>query len=306
MKIPPVLFGIIGPERNKKMRMVKLGRILENAAKMIGREVAALGVPDQWKAIAALAIMEGWKKIAAEKLPMLRRVEYRRYRPNWKPDEGYVEGMEVWYEGEYYRALITGISEEPSKGDGWKQLNMGEVAAFIGWEQPWENTIIDVAGVDKNNFAYEADPKYNPNAKPVTVTGISSMGVTLKTPAPKGVWCVFIPAFPAITFEKWEAGRRYEAGECAYDEEEKEVYQAIKDVESGSGKPSANKDKWAEVRVPIEIENFLVKWIMPDLMTEDQSKYQSRAAADRAFEELCERYCESNGENRMKLGRFHR
>lgn len=75
------------------MKTVKLGTILENAARLAGRQVSLMGVPDNWKALAALSLGEGFRRIAAEKFPMMQRVEYRRYRPEWLSNVGWTRGQ---------------------------------------------------------------------------------------------------------------------------------------------------------------------------------------------------------------------
>ena len=58
------------------MKTARLGTILENAARLAGRQTAVMGVPDNWRALAALSMNEGLRKIASEKFPMMRRVEF--------------------------------------------------------------------------------------------------------------------------------------------------------------------------------------------------------------------------------------
>ena len=62
----------------------------------------------------------------------------------------------------------------------------------------------------------------------------------------------------------------------------------------------------APLRISDTFESFLTRLVAVDFLTEDQGKYQTRAAADKEFDDLCERYHEGNGECRVRTGRFMR
>lgn len=288
------------------MRQIKLGQILENAGRLTGRQVGLLGVPESWKMIAALAIEECIRKIAAEKLPMLQRIEYRHYRPAYESSAEYARGNEVWYKGNYWRLEAEYAGVEPGVDETWRKLDMSEVAAFIAWDQPWENTVIDRGGVDTARFAYTADPKYSPDAKPIANVRMTEFGIVLPAPAPKGVWVRFVPQYQKVSFVEFEAGKAYEAGEAVYVAAEKEVYQAWKDVPAGDTLPVQDPEHWDRVRLPEIFEGWMTRAVAVEFLTEDQGKYQTKAAADREFEELCARYHEGNGETRARTGRFCR
>ena len=85
------------------MNEIKFGTILENAARLAGRDPATLPIPSGWKVLAGMAIESGLHAIAAEKFPLMQRVEFRRYRPDYDPQAVYAYGQEVWFEGEYRR-----------------------------------------------------------------------------------------------------------------------------------------------------------------------------------------------------------
>lgn len=286
------------------MRTSNFGTILENAARLAGRQVGLVGVPDNWKALAALAVNDGMRRIAAEKFPMMRRVEFRRYRPTWRSNVGWTAGQECWFDGAYYQLYSDAPSGAPDSVDsGWRKLKMAEVAAFIEWEQPWEPTAIDRGSVDVNRFAYVTDPRQNPNATPVKAVGMSDLGVLLQAPAPEGVYVMFAPRFPNITFTEWEDDCAYQAGVVVYYSHTKTCFQAVEDVAAGESAPSSNS-KWIPLYVPDVFEGYLTRLAAADLLTEDQGKHQTRAAADREFDDICERYHEGNGESRMRTGRF--
>ena len=289
------------------MKTVKLGTILENAARLAGRQVSLMGVPENWMALAALAMGEGIRRIAAEKLPMMQRVEYRRYRPEWVSNIGWTRGQECWHGENYYRLESEHGAAEPNvDGSGWRLLKMDEVTAYVEWAQPWEPTVIDRGSVDVNRFAYSADPKQNPNATPLKVVGINELGVTLQAPAPKGVYVKFVPKYPNLSFVEWSASNAYEAGDVVYLTATKECYQAMEDVESGGTTPATDSENWEPLRISDVFENFLTRLVAADFLSEDQGKYQTKAAADREFDELCARYHEGNGESRVRRGRFAR
>lgn len=289
------------------MKMVKLGTVLENAARLAGRQVNLMGVPDNWRALAALSMAEGIRRLAAEKLPMMQRIEFRRYRPTYQADSGWTRGQECWYGDDYYRLEAEQSAGRPDLAtSGWRRLDMAEVTAYIEWAQPWEPTVIDRGSVDVNRFAFGADPKQNPLAAPVKVVGMSELGAILQSPAPKGVYVRFIRKFPNLSFVEWDNQTDYEAGDVAYLTSAKECYQALANVAAGGSSPAADTEHWQPIRVLDTFENFLTRLVAVDFLTEDQGKFQTRSAADAEFEVLCARYHEGNGETRIPTGRFMR
>jgi len=289
------------------MRTAKLGTILDNAARLAGRQVALMTIPDNWRALAALAVNDGMRRISAEKFPMMRRVEFRRYRPTWVSNIGWTVGQECWFDGEYWRLETDRPTASPRNTEsGWRWLPMSEVAAFIEWEQPWEPIAIDRGSVDFTRFAYTADPRQNPLAAPLKATGMSDLGVLIEAPAPKGVYIMFAPRFPNVSFVQWNNATDYAAGDVVYLDATKDCYQALAAVEHGGSSPSVDAENWQPLRVPDVFEGYLTRLAAADLLTEDQGKHQTRAAADREFEELCERYHEGNGEGRVRTGSFVR
>ena len=98
----------------------------------------------------------------------MKRIEYRHYRPTWSAGAGWQVGQECFFVDAYYRLEEgNGTSSPDMEGNGWRRLGMEEVAAVIAFDQPWEATQMDPAGVDTDAFAYREDPKYNPAAKPI-------------------------------------------------------------------------------------------------------------------------------------------
>ena len=282
------------------MTKIKLGIIIEDAARLAGRDSTFNPIPLGWKVLAAMTLNAGIRDLAAEKFPMMQRVEFRRYRPNWTRGIKYLEGHEVWFKEDYYRALKETI-ESPDEGSDWLKLKDGDVNSFIEYQQPWENTIIDPGGLDYTAFAYIADPRYNPSATPIGGCSMSSLGVLIPAPAPKGVWVKFVPEFPAVSFSDWAEGTEYAPGDVVYLESEKEVYQALA---ATSDKPSAESAEWQAVRINREFQTYLTRLVAADFLTEDQGKYQTRAAAASELETLHERYIHGVGSRRAKVGRF--
>lgn len=283
------------------MTKIKLGTILEDAARLAGRDATYNPLPAGWKVLAAMSLNAGIRDLAAEKFPMLERIEFRRYRPTWNRNTAYKAGHEVWWEDSYWQAMrdISGVA--PKSDDAWRKLDDGEVAAFIAFAQPWENTIIDLGGVDYTAFAYIADPRYNPTAAPIGNCSISSLGVLIPAPAPTGVWIKFIPEFPPVSFLDWVEGTEYAAGDVVYLESEKEVYQALL---ATAEKPSAASAAWQPVRINREFQTYLTRLVAADFLTEDQGKYQTRQAAASELATLHERYIPGVGSRRVRVGRF--
>ena len=112
------------------MTKIKLGIILEDAARLAGRDSTFNPIPLGWKVLAAMSLNAGIRDLAAEKFPMMQRVEFRRYRPDWRQGVGYRAGNEVWYKTDYYRAQKS-TAANPDGSEDWKKLEDGDVAAFI-------------------------------------------------------------------------------------------------------------------------------------------------------------------------------
>ena len=114
--------------------------------------------------------------------------------------------------------------------------------------------------------------------------------------------------FPQISFTPWSASTTYSAGETVYRPSVGDVFLCKKDLTAGDMEFAPESMEaaglWEAVRVRGEFEPYLTRLVAADLMTDEQAKGMSRAAADRELEMLCERYHEGNGETRMRLGRF--
>lgn len=288
--------------------MIKLGQIFENACRLCGREPKLLAPPVGWDVLAAMTLAAGLRTLAAEKFPMMQRIELRRYRPDWSEEQAYIAGQEVWYNGDYYRALHVVEGVAPTADTAvWRKLKMEEVWAFIHWDQPWENTEIDSAGVDMTRFAYASDPKYHPRTPPLKCTGIFEFGIEIAAPAPKEVFVKFVPVFPAISFVPWVKDTLYKTGDVVYRSSTLDVYRCNADLsaeEAGTAPESAPDGLWTPVRVRDEFETYLTRLVAADLMQDEQAKGMSRAAVEAELEKLIERYHDGNGETRMRTGRF--
>lgn len=287
------------------MSEVKFGMILEDACRLAGRDPYESAIPSGWKVLAAMTINAGIRDLVAEKFPMMMRFEFRRYRPTWDSATTYNVGHEVWHAGAYWRREASSAGS-PGTG-GWMKLEMNEVNAFVAWDQPWENTSMDPSGVDYTRFAYLADPRYNPNATPIPGCGMCEMGVLIPAPAPEGVFVRFVPRMSPVDFTDWSANTSYLAGDVAYDPATKDVYLAVDSVESGGMSPGADTSGvWHPIRIRREFQTYLTRLVAADLMTEDQGKYQTRAAADRELDILRDRYHDGNGSFKIRVGRFCR
>ena len=83
----------------------------------------------------------------------------------------------------------------------------------------------------------------------------------------------------------YSAFRRY----LSEGERGNERYQALAAVAHGGSSPSADAENWQPLRVPDVFEGYLTRLAAADLLTEAQGKHQTRAAADREFEETNEK-----------------
>lgn len=278
---------------------IQMGCILEGACAMAGYDLSLQTAPMRWRQMASMAVNEGLRRIHAEKFQALRRVEFRRYRPIEEDLAEaalrYATGQECWCDGKYRRRTAT----------GWEDLKMEQVSAFIAFDQPWEAVEIDPGGVVVEEFAFVADPKYHPDATPVKGCGWFADGVLLPAPAPEGVYVRFTPKAPRISFVEWSANRDWARGAGCYVSEDRDCYIAVAEIESGEESPSANA-KWRRIRVRDEFETYLTELAAASLLTEDQGRYQTKAAAENEFAELQARFAEGTGDSRMRCGRFRR
>ena len=295
------------------MHMTKLGEIMENAVRLTGMDVSVGMIPPDWKVLAAMTMNAAIRDLAAEKFPMMTRVEFRRYRPEWTGNLGWNRGEQCWYDGEYWELIADVSSGEPGQNPCWKKLDMGEVVAFINWDQPWEPIAMDLGSVDVTRFAYSEDPRYNPRATPLKTVGMSSIGVEIQAPAPKGVFCRFVPEYPKIGFNEWVPGSSHDAGDVVYMSTTKDVYICVENVAApaeGETDPrtispdTQGNEYWTPVRIRDEFSCYLVRRVAADLQTESQGKFQTKAEADHEFDRLCERYHEGIGETTVRRGRF--
>ncbi|MBR1921499.1 MAG: hypothetical protein IJ829_05800 [Kiritimatiellae bacterium] len=284
----------------------KIGTILENACRLAGRDPETVGIPDGWKILAGMALAAGLDTLAAEKFPALERVEFRRYRPPWAGGIAYEKGQEVWHGGAYWRMDDPLAGGEPGVADGWRRLEMGEVAAFIAFNQPWEQVVMQSFGVDTTRFAYKADPRYNPDATPIRECRLCELGVLIPAPAPEGVWVKFVPEYPPISFEEWSDVAAHLPGETVYRPETHDVWQCVGKATVGVAPEDDEAGAWRPLRVRGEFAAYLTRLVASDLLTEDQGKFQTKAAADAELERLIERFHEGSGETRVRTGRFRR
>ena len=287
-------------------KTVKAGVVLENAVRMAGFDPSLMAVPVNWRMLAALAVNAGLGEIVSERFPQMRRVEYRRYRPTWSSTAEWRERQECYWDGGYWR-LESAESEAgrqvPGEGSAWRRLKMEEVAAFIEWEQPWEETAIEPGGVDVQEFAYASDPKYSPDATPIRGCRATELGVSIPAPAPVGVFVRFIPQPSEITYTEWDAATQYEAGDLAYVTAQKECYMATGAAERGV-QPAADGAHWMPVRITTTWEKYFTLKAAAEIQTAEQGRYQTQAAAESEMQRLRERFIDFEGENEAEMGGY--
>ena len=287
-------------------KSVKAGIVLENAVRMAGFDPSMMPVPVNWRMLAAMAVNAGLARIVAERFPQMRRVEYRRYRPTWTTAAEWRERQECYWDGAYWRleSAETGAGQTvPGEGSAWRRLKMEEVAAFIEWEQPWEETAIEPGGVDVQAFAYEKDPKYFPDAAPIKGCRMSEMGVSIPAPAPVGVFVRFIPQPCEITFTEWRAEDEYAAGDLAYMTDRKECYMATGAATRGVN-PAADGANWIPVRLSSTWIKYFTLLAASEIQTAEQGRYQTQAAAESELQSLRERFLDFGGENDAEMGGY--
>ena len=287
-------------------RDVKAGEVLENAVRMAGFDPSLMAIPVNWRMLAAMAVNAGLAQVVAERFPQMRRVEYRRYRPTWSSQTAWKAMQECYWGREYWRlesAADEAGREEPGAGNAWRKLKMEEVAAFIEWEQPWEETAIEPGGVDVQAFAYAVDPKYHPDATPLKGCRATEMGVAIPAPAPVGVFVKFIPQPCEITFTEWDAESDYAAGDLVYVTAQKECYMATGAATRGV-QPLADASKWIPVRITSTWVKYFTLLAASEIQTAEQGRYQTQSAAENELASLRERFLDFGGENDAAMGGY--
>ena len=182
-------------------------------------------------------------------------------------------------------------------------LRMDEVSAFIEYDQPWEGTAIEPGGVDVQEFAYVVDPKYAPDATPIKGCRASELGIVIPSPAPEGVFVRFIPQPMEISFTEWEELEGYKRGDVAYLTSRKECYIASGEPTEGIN-PSADPENWTRVEINSTWMKYLTLAAAASIMTAEQGRYQTEAAANAEFDALCERFLAYGGENDANIGGY--
>lgn len=290
------------------MRTVKIGEIVENATRLAGYDPTTAGVPDNWRVTIAFAVREGWRKLYEAKLPVMRVVEFRRYRPTWTAAGGFTsaEGaqMECWYAEHYWRLAVGGdgtVAPSLAAGNPWELIKDG-MAKFVALDQPWEGTVIDPAGINIEAFAYAADPTYWPKAAALHGCELADGAVVLPPNAPDGVYCRFTPEVPKVCVTEWATGAEYVEGDVCYVTADKEMYRCVADVTSGTA-PGSDAEHWEAVRAPEFAEAYLTKLAGSYLLTQDTGRFQTKAEADHELEEIVTKYTQDVGACRPKVGR---
>ena len=270
------------------MHETRLGEILENAVRLTGRDVSVNPIPEDFKVLAAMSLNSAIRDLSSEHLPMMQRVEFRRYRPNFDKGMAWTKGQECWHNGRYWRLETEFSLHDPGDGVCWRPLGPCEVMSFIAWDQPWEIMTIDRAGLDANYFAFAEDPRYCPAATPVRIVGITDIGIELEAgKAPDGVYVKFVPEYPKVSFVAWDGEKSYEPGDVVYSPATKDVYECLS---ASSGEDPSSSDKWTPVRISDEFEMYLTRYVFGDIATEAQGKYQTKAEAATELEKIRSRY----------------
>lgn len=227
------------------------------------------------------ALAEAWSR----KWPQLKRVEPRRFRPAWDTDQAYAVGHEVWHAATeaYWKCLVAHSGQVPAVGSAyWEQPE--EFVPFVQLDQPWEAYRMDDAGVDLNDFAYEEDPRLNPNAAPLHGCAWWMDSVVLPQEAPDQVWVKFWPACPRITFAEWAAGTAYAAGETAYRTLNGRCYVALK---ATTGEvPEETTGSWSEVQIPEFLGTYVRQFVLSQWLSVSEGRYEMEAKAERTLAKL--------------------
>lgn len=237
------------------------------------------------------AIMTVW---AHQRWPQLRRVEKRRYRPDWKAKVVYLERQEVWHKGRYWQAAADCMGEEPVEGGIWRPMEDAQIVKMIQFDQVWDPLPLDEAGIDLNAFAYEVDPRLNPHAAPLAGCTFWMDSVVLPATAPNEVWIVFVPRRPRVSFAEWQEGATYGQGEVCFMTVNGECYEAMADGVNTAPHTDVS-GLWAPVRIPEFISIYLSLYALAAWKSEDEGKAQIAQAAEKELERLSETYFEKSG-----------
>lgn len=282
------------------MLTVPASRVADRALRLIGMEPTECTLMPSMRERFEDAVNDAIGAIWADQkwLPLMR-IEFRRYRPLWHPEELYIEGQEVWHEGAYWRILATRVNPSPEPVEGstvWRKLLSEEVVKMIEFAQPWEETVIDDAGVDCGAFAWQVNPRLNPHAPPIDGVTFWMDSVLLPSGAPDGVWCRFLPLRPRVSFVEFKEGKAYAKGEVCYRTLTGHCYEALHHgiTTPPAEDPDYNLGLWREVLIPEFLVPYIAFKVAAAYMSEEQGKYQTQAMAERELEAIRLRYFEKS------------
>lgn len=241
--------------------------------------------------------------------PQVLKVEQRTYRPPFELAASYNTAWQVWepVTGLYWESLEdnnTG-NQPPATGVAdahWKPAE--EMTRYIQFEQPWEATAIDEDGVELGDFAYLDDPVGNPAAR--RVAGCMQIEDCVVMPAgttvPDNPWIRFKPVSPRFALELWSAGTAYGAGELVYLESTRECYVAT--AATTGDDPAESGGPWSVVGFPAMFEDYVVLAVTAECQSEDEGKYETRAAAEEELARVVHKKTAKSGQGGVvRIGR---
>lgn len=288
------------------IRMVKAGRLADGVVGALGWEPEAytLSGKDRNTLADAMndAIMIAYDK---QKWPQLMRTEQRTYRPPWDAATAYLRGHEVWLEditepegGAYYKLLAaTSVGEDPLTADVTVWERVTEILPFIQLAQPWERWAIDEKGFDCKNFAWELDPRGDPDLQPIAGARVHMDSVMLpKGKVPARVWIRFVPDRPRLDFTEWVTGTTYAAGEVLYRTAQGRCYVSLIDANTGNV-PETSPEEWSEVAVPEFVAKYVRLYAQGVWLTDDQGAKRARTEAAEELARMERAYFEGQGVN---------
>jgi len=276
------------------LRMVKAGKIADGTVRLMGWEPDAYTLSGRDRETLTDSVNEGLAELyGAQKWPQLVRVELRTYRPAHSMTETYAAGNEVWLAdaeadegGDYWKALAANTGVLPADGGGvWERAE--ELIKFIALEQDWEAWAIDENGVDLEDFAFEDDPRVNPDLHPIEGCRFWMDSVILPKEAPKRVYVKFVPRRPAVDYTEWLVGTAYVRGDVRYRTATGTCYTALRDNTGAT--PETSPDDWAEVGIPEIFAVYLKLRALAAWKTEDDGRGKAVAAAEDELGRLADR-----------------
>lgn len=201
--------------------------------------------------------------------PELMREEYMTFRPIWKSTITYPPGEEVYFEGQYFRALAESANQEPNAHpDKWEFIRY--LNPYIPYRHPNYEPIGHV------HYVTDRAPDHTGRRRTFPFT-LTRNGVKLTDREfPALVWVRYRVPVPQYSAEEVDPMKGYQAGSVVYGPdghcylalanvepgEELWTLDAFGNIQTGDGEPQQlwELDEGGNIQPTVIFQQFTDKW----------------------------------------------